>query len=101
MSLDKKIIIYIFIGVILGTLGGYLWGQKKTQAAKLAVLSQVKSIREKGTNYKFINPLLAYDTPDSQEFGEYAGLKNKLNDLIDTEKNHGLVDDVSIYFRGN
>jgi hypothetical protein len=66
-----------------------------------AVYDQIQPIREKNGNYKFINPLLAYDLPESKDFGEYADLSKKLNDLVDSEKAQGKADDISVYFRGN
>jgi beta-lactamase class A len=96
-----KIAALIFFAFIIGLAGGYFDAFRLSQKNQQQVLGQVKSIREKDINYKFINPLLAYDLPESSQFGEYTELSKSLNDLIAQEKNQHKIDQVSIYFRGS
>lgn len=100
MRINKPIVVYIASSLALGLIAGYFFGTWRIQKHEQEVLAQAKSIREKGGNYQFINPLLAYDLPESTEIGEYIDLTKQLNDLIDLEKRQKNVDQVSIYFRG-
>jgi len=91
-------IVILFFGV--GFLGGSFWMSKNDKKNQQEVLSQIHSIREKDNNYSFINPLLAYDLPESKDFWEYIDLKQKLDILVNSKKNQHLADDISVYFRG-
>jgi beta-lactamase class A len=90
-------LLFLIIGLGLG----YFWSYRQEEKQQQNFLSGVKSIRESNNDYHFINPLLAYDFPESKDFGEYKDLNQKLTSLIDSAKNKHQADEVSIYFRGN
>jgi beta-lactamase class A len=92
--------VLIFIACLIGVWIGYVTTTREDKKKEETVLSQIHSIREKDNKYKFINPLLAYDLPESKDFGEYLQLEQKLNDLVNSEKSQQNVDQVSVYFRG-
>jgi beta-lactamase class A len=100
MNINKNLVSNISLVLIVATATYFLTAQH-FQKREDTAFAQVKSVREKNSGYTFINPLLAYDLPESKEFGEYSDLNNKLNTLIDQFKSERKVDDVSIYFRGN
>jgi beta-lactamase class A len=99
MRYNKFINFFILIAVVAGTT--YFFTAKYFKKKEGQDFGRVQSIREKDSPYKFINPLLAYDLPESKDFGEFIDLNKKLTDLISLEKNQHRVEDVSIYFRGD
>ncbi len=102
--LNQRDRIYLFIIIVIG-LGafwmGRVWTNQQSEESQNLIFGQIRSIREKNNNYQFINPLLAYDFPESKDFGEYKELSKKLTQIIDTKKGQHKADQVSIYFRGN
>jgi beta-lactamase class A len=92
---------FVILGLILGIAGGYLVAKKTDEKIFSEAISGVRSVRANDPSYKYINPLLAFEQPESTQFGEYKELDNKLTDLINRKKDAKLVDDVSVYFRGN
>lgn len=101
MQANKQLIGYVTIGLIVGS--GVAFSLTKAHYTKKEQhdFSQINAVRENNSGYKYINPLLVYDLPESKEFGEYLDLNKKLTDLIQKEKDQNNVDDVSVYFRGS
>ncbi len=100
MEFPREKIVLVLLGLLLGLGIGYFTlpssqGNKESQQA----LSQVHSIRENNPTYKFINPLLAYDLPESKDFDELAPLEEKFSDIINKEKSAGRATDVAVYYR--
>lgn len=81
--------------IVAGGVGGYMLAPRTTLPAE----EGPHPLREGANPYRFINPLLAYEVPESRELEEYAKLKQKLNDVIAIEKTEGKAKDVSVYFR--
>lgn len=101
MELSKyKIYIVAGLTLLIGAGAGFFVAYRIYSMHKQQILSQITPLRSKDSSYKFINPLLGYDLPESTEFGEYTELTKKLNDLIGREQANGKAQDVSIYFRG-
>ncbi|KND47844.1 MAG: Beta-lactamase [Parcubacteria bacterium C7867-006] len=88
-----KYVSVFLVGITVGALSVYFYNHKNT-----TVLSDIYPIRSKSSNYTFINPLLAYNTPVS-EVGRYHELEDKITGEISKMKSDGKVDDVSVYFR--
>lgn len=61
--------------------------------------SRISPLRSASTEFKFIDPLIAYETPEATPLEEYASLKQKLRDIIDTAKRANDATDVSLYYR--
>ncbi len=95
MSKNKYAILYstfLIIGVGLGYLLGY-------QTKKPVPADATKSIREQGTDYKFIRPLLAvYRQNISIPTPVFAPLAAKINNFIAVQKSSGVLDTASLYF---
>lgn len=83
-------IIALFIGVAFGIL--------YERNILLKNLYSIAPIREAGQQYKFIHPLLAYNTPTAAEQNKLGSLKNKIEGLIYDKKNSNEFSGVSIYF---
>ncbi|MBX4191378.1 MAG: class A beta-lactamase-related serine hydrolase [Candidatus Doudnabacteria bacterium] len=98
--MNKKQLAVFFLCIFASGILGYFLSYRHYKKNEKLVLGQIKSIRENG-DYKFINPLLAYDLPESKELGEYLELREKLSNLVDQQKKQGKADEISIYFRGN
>ncbi len=97
----KKIWFIIFLLIVAATAagiyGGYLWGYKSEQVILNKKLSSIKPIRANDPNYKFINPLLLYLIPSSDQEDNLVSLQNKIKKIISDDKQQGL-DDASVYF---
>lgn len=98
-----KIKFYLLaVVVFLAGIGfGFFASYKYYSKYKQQVFAQVTPLRSKEDNYKFINPLLGYDLPESTEFGKYIELDQKLSNLVEQEKNNSKAQDISVYFKGN
>lgn len=88
----------IIAGVALLAVGfstGYMQG--KTNEANL-IKGSLSPIKESGTSYAFVHPLLAYRTPEATDLGEYTSLKTALQANIHSATQSG-ASRVSVYFR--
>ena len=61
-------------------------------------LSIIHPLREHDSSYKFIDPLLAYIIPSSDQDVPLSALKNKISDFINNEKNNNGLSDASVFF---
>ncbi len=79
-------------GVFLGSLGVYLWLN--------ATYPQLQKIHGgAGGGYKYINPLLAVELIQSEQFAQNRTLQPKMEGLINARKADGAITKASIYFR--
>ncbi len=83
-------ILYIVVGIIFG--GGVAFFLLKQDVINL------NEIRYKHTDYKYINPLLAIDIPETK-IQKYIDMKNKLSAYINDQTNQQKIEKISIYFR--
>lgn len=60
---------------------------------------EVIQVRENSSDYTFINPLIFVSDRRNIEFGEYADLKNQLEQYISKAMKAGKIKNASIYFR--
>ncbi len=88
----------IALGLIAGLALGYFWGHADLRASLAAVTNSLRPIEERGTNYVFVHPLLAYRTPEASTLGQYLSLKSSLQDLVTNAKQTG-VSRAGLYFR--
>lgn len=95
----SKRILYILGVLILGIAVGFFSGRLYFGDKNLNLLSQFKPIRQSNNQYKFIDPLLAYDTPEAGDSKEYKGLHQSLKDIIDQSINDNKAQSVAVYFR--
>jgi len=85
----------VVLGLAVGFTGGYAQG--KANETNL-IKSSFSPIKESGTSYTFVHPLLAYRTPEATELGEYASLKNAFQTKVNLATQSG-ASRVSVYFR--
>ncbi len=85
----------VFFG--FGFASALIYSNSKNQTAE--VLAQIQPVREKESKYKFIKPLLWYETPESSGLPEFMTLKNKLRAVIDAKMKDQSVEQVSLYYR--
>ena len=96
MKKEHIIIVGLFL-VCFGVLAGYIIGTNYEHKKLLENLSIIHPIRENDPSYKFINPLLAYIIPDSEEQEDFKKLKQKISDVIDSEKKQGNLINASVF----
>lgn len=91
----KWVIVFIFFaaGVTLGVLVLFTWYYQS------GTLFGVKRIHPGKSDYKYINPLLAVDTPAQEEFLENKTLNSKLENLINKRRKNKQIQSASVYFR--
>lgn len=96
----RKIFVIILILIILG-IGiavGYFWGFKNEQAVLDRKLNVIHPLRENNSGYSFIDPLLAYIIPSSDQEAVMATLKNKINNFIDNDKENNNLSNAAVFF---
>lgn len=95
--LSKKYspVLLFVLGVFVGFLAGYKGGALKVEAA---ISNTLEPIKQFGTQYSFVHPLLAYRTPEAVDFGEYDSLKSEYLSMSRAAESAG-VRRLSIYFR--
>ena len=98
MNKAKKRYLWLMVAFIIGAAltAASIW--------LISLGSEEKSLeaypyRENTGEYRFINPLLFYETPKSKEFGEYTKLEEHLEDFIKNNSAKNTVKRVSVYFR--
>lgn len=96
----RKIFIIILILVALsGGVGiGYFWGFNNEQAVLDRKLNAIHPLRENNSGYNFIDPLLAYIIPSSDQQTAMVSLKNKITDSISKDKENNNLSDASVFF---
>ncbi len=101
MKKRYKILIGLFfcLGLLAsGSWAGYSMGIKYERDILNKKLSIIYPLREHNSNYKFIDPLLAYIIPSSDQEEKFTILKNKISDFINNEKNNNDLSDASVFF---
>lgn len=90
------VLLIIFLGVGIGA--GYFLGFKNEQAVLDKKLAVIRPLRENNSSYKFIDPLLAYIIPSSDQEAGLASLKNKISSFIDSNKTNNNLSNASVFF---
>lgn len=94
MNLRRPTAVVVLLGI--GFIAGYAFGRD-------GVMNSIKQsftpIKEKGTSYTFVHPLLAYRTPEATVLGDYVGLKNSFQTIVDAETGSRRVSRMAVYFR--
>lgn len=87
-----RVILWLMAGAILGFFGGYFL--KPT-----VVSGNSQAIRDHGTEYRFIHPLLAVGRSDMDiPSQQYVPLARSIQKFIDNQKAKGNLDTASVYF---
>ncbi|MCX6722527.1 MAG: serine hydrolase [Candidatus Staskawiczbacteria bacterium] len=94
----KKLIILIIIVLIIGIVAGYFWGFSNEKAVLTKKLNIIRPIRENNSEYKFVDPLLAYIIPSADQEANMVSLKNKISGYINANKNNNNLSDTSVFF---
>jgi len=81
----------------LGGIAGYVMGFNYERGVLVEKLGIIHPLREHDSNYKFIDPLLAYILPSFDQETEFNGLKNKITDFIDSEKKNNELSGASVF----
>lgn len=92
---------WIFFGLVflLGGMAGTLITKHYLLIKEANDLKQIYPIRSKNTNSHYTNPLLGYNFPNNKEFDEFQPLEKKLNNFINSQKQSGQINKISVYFR--
>jgi beta-lactamase class A len=85
-----KIILLTALFFIIGFTAGYFIDAYKDRYDWARELNDLYPLRLNSNLYKFINPLLSYSIPSADQDVRFSNLKNKVSDLIESEKNNGL-----------
>lgn len=99
MDIRKQRYYCILAGLVLGIIVGAIIARDRVVTSTTTFLSQIASTREKGSNYKFINPLLTYDLPESTDFGSFKPLDGQILKLVNDAEFTHKAGHVSVYFR--
>ncbi|MGD0576932.1 MAG: serine hydrolase [Candidatus Staskawiczbacteria bacterium] len=83
-------------GGVAGYFFGYSAAFNKEQDLLVKKINELHPIRLNNSYYKFINPILSYETPSASEDPQFAFLRNEISDFINAEKKKGLIK-VSVY----
>jgi beta-lactamase class A len=86
----RKIILLIALFFIVGFIAGYFFNLYKERSVLTNNFTNLHPIRLNRKSYIFINPLLSYAIPSADQDVRFSNLKNKISDLIDSEKHNGL-----------
>jgi len=88
-------ILLLLLGFGFGFWMGHAGGASQVEAA---IKESLQPIKESGTAYRFVHPLLAYRTPEAVQMGEFVELKDSYVSLDRSAKREG-VSRLSVYFR--
>lgn len=93
--------IYLIIGAIFflscGVLFGYEIGLQYEKGVLVTALNVIHPLRENDSSYQFINPLLAYIIPDSEQDNNFKLFSNKIEDFINTEQQTGELLNAAVF----
>ncbi len=91
--------IFLIAGLSIGALFAWVFMYFSNEASLASIFKTVEPIRQEGSKYQFINPLLACDLPESTNFDEYTVLEGHIKSLITKEKDDGAANEVSVYVK--
>jgi beta-lactamase class A len=80
-------VVFLLLGVFIGY-GAEFYKEHSSLARKLDI---IHPIRLNNSSYKLVSPLLLYVLPSADQDPNLISLKNKISDLINTEKQKGLA----------
>jgi len=83
----------LFLGVALGV------GATQIIAKLSGSTVEAYPIRESGSAYQFIHPLIGLEIGDKKDFLGYVPLEQKIEAVIAEYKRKGIIDSVGVYFR--
>jgi beta-lactamase class A len=98
-SIFSRAALVLIIGIGVGFVIGYGIKMFSDERFISSIQSTFTPIEEKGSDYAFIHPLLAYRTPEATLLGDYTGLLSSLQSIISTATSSGGATRVSVYFR--
>jgi beta-lactamase class A len=87
------------VGILVGFIGGFAMTSVYARSSQEAAALGYHSVRIPEKGLPLINPLVAYETPESTSFTEYQQLKSRIERLIDTSRAAGKAESVSVYYR--
>jgi len=90
-----KLVVLVLV-FCLGLAAGQFWQDKKLDDFS----NGVSSIRENNPQYKYINPLLAVETP-AGDYKDLKDLESKVQDKAASAKSQQMVNSISVYYRGS
>src|ERR1051326_4856548 len=76
---------------------GFIWGKRQALKNATQLISTIKPIRENNFNYKYINPLLAYDFSGVNSFFVNQTLDDKLHDFAAEQVQQGNATNIAVY----
>lgn len=85
------VIVFFIAGIFMGGLGSYL-GLSTTAPF-------LQRIHSQSSRYRYINPLLGVDIPNSKQFLKDATLELEMQGLINQAERNQHISDAAIYFR--
>jgi beta-lactamase class A len=93
---NKKQILFLSAALVLGFFIGFFFKNfwLKNSPARLQSSSQLRL-----GGYRFINPLLVCDVSPDKESPQLQTFSDKIQQIVDSEKQQGTITDASIYFR--
>lgn len=86
---------WILIGVVIG----YGVSNVQSQGQLALLLNSIHPLRLHDKRYPLVNPLVTYETPETTALKEYQKLKEKLQHIVDAQKQAGLIMRASVYYR--
>ncbi len=94
-----KLLAYSFIFLLVGGFCGYFIGKFQQAKKANAELGQISPIRENNSQYKFIHPLLGYNTPESTDLSEIKSLESQVQNFINTQIAEHKINRASVYYK--
>lgn len=85
--------------LLAGLIFGYLVAGIRFSSREKSLIDQIHPVRANNAAYTFINPLLGYSIPNTQQFNNFQNLQQQLGIFTDAQKQKGAATDISIYFR--
>lgn len=86
-------------GILLGIVIGYGISNVQAQGQLALLLNSIHPLRLHDKRYPLVNPLVTYETPETTALKEYQMLKQKIQQIIDAQKQAGLITRASVYYR--
>ena len=96
--LKQSVIISVVVATAIGVSGFYV-GEHIQYTQDVSVFNTIHPVREQGTLYTLISPLLGYSIPSDLSQNEYSSRLMLVQSVINNAKKSGDIDNVSVYYR--
>jgi len=97
--MQQRMFVFLGIALLIGIGVGYGVADVRAQSQQASIITASYPLRMSDKAFPLVNPLIAYETPETNALLEYRSLKTRILNIIEAAKDASKVANVSFYYR--